>query len=112
MDEEYEDEVERTVGAGALIPAGRAARTLTVKWRDVGPGGKGKGWSRSSASTTMPTLANDRSVDATRRADALREAATRVLRSELARGFDLRALNVGAGNFEPKAADFEQATRS
>lgn len=104
MDEEYEDEVERTVGAGALIPAGRAARTLTVKWRDV-KGGKGTGWSRSSASTTMPTLANDRSIDATRRADALREAATRVLSSELARGFDLRALNVGAGNFEPKAAD-------
>ena len=104
MDEEYEDEVERTVAAGALIPAGRAARTLTVKWRDV-KGGKGTGWSRSSASTTMPTLANDRSIDATRRADALREAATRVLRSELARGFDLRALNVGAGNFEPKAAD-------
>lgn len=103
MDEEYEDEVERTVGAGALIPAGRAARTLTVKWRDVGPGGKGTGWSRSSASTTMPTLANDRSIDAKRRADALREAATRVLRSELTRGFDLRALNVGAGNFEPKA---------
>ena len=104
MDEEYEDEVERTVAAGALIPAGRAARTLTVKWRDV-KGGKGTGWSRSSASTTMPTLANDRSIDATRRADALREAATRVLRSELTRGFDLRALNVGAGNFEPKAAD-------
>ena len=106
MDEEYEDEVERTVAAGALIPAGRAARTLTVKWRDV-KGGKGTGWSRSSASTTMPTLANDRSIDATRRADALREAATRVLRSELTRGFDLRALNVGAGNFEPKAADPE-----
>lgn len=104
MDEEYEDEVERTVAAGALIPAGRAARTLTVKWRDV-KGGKGTGWSRSSASTAMPTLANDRSIDATRRADALREAATRVLSSELARGFDLRALNVGAGNFEPKAAD-------
>ena len=102
MDEEYEDEVERTVAAGALIPAGRAARTLTVKWRDV-KGGKGTGWSRSSASTTMPTLANDRSIDAKRRADALREAATRVLRSELTRGFDLRALNVGAGNFEPKA---------
>ena len=107
MDEEYEDEVERTVAAGALIPAGRAARTLTVKWRDV-EGGKGTGWSRSSASTTMPTLANDRSIDATRRADALREAATRVLSSELARGFDLRALNVGAGNFEPKAADHRE----
>ena len=72
-----------------------------MKWRDV-KGGKGTGW-RVVRLDDDADLANDRSVDAKRRADALREAATRVLRSELTRGFDLRALNVGAGNFEPKA---------
>ena len=102
MDEEHEDEVERSIAQGAIVPNGRDARTLTVRWRDRGgltsPAAETK-WARSSSSTAMPKDATDRRLDTVRRADAVRSAATSVLRSELKRGFDLRLLNVGATNF-------------
>ena len=102
MDEEHEDEVERSIAQGAIVPNGRDARTLTVRWRDRGgitsPTAETK-WARSSSSTAMPKDATDRRLDTVRRADAVRSAATSVLRSELKRGFDLRLLNVGATNF-------------
>ena len=97
MDEEHEDEVERSIAQGAIVPNGRDARTLTVRWRDRG--GLTSKWARSSSSTAMPKDATDRRLDTVRRADAVRSAATSVLRSELKRGFDLRLLNVGATNF-------------
>jgi hypothetical protein len=52
----------------------------------------------------MPKDATDRRLDTVRRADAVRSAATSVLRSELKRGFDLRLLNVGATNFRLSVA--------
>ena len=107
MDEEHEDEVERSIAQGAIVPNGRDARTLTVRWRDRGgitsPTAETK-WARSSSSTAMPKDATDRRLDTVRRADAVRSAATSVLRSELKRGFDLRLLNVGATNFRLSVA--------
>lgn len=107
MDEEHEDEVERSIAQGAIVPNGRDARTLTVRWRDRGgltsPAAETK-WARSSSSTAMPKDATDRRLDTVRRADAVRSAATSVLRSELKRGFDLRLLNVGATNFRLSVA--------
>lgn len=107
MDEEHEDEVERSIAQGAIVPNGRDARTLTVRWRDRGgitsPTAETK-WARSSSSTAMPKDATDRRLDTVRRADAVRSAATSVLRSELNRGFDLRLLNVGATNFRLSVA--------
>ena len=102
MDEEHEDEVERSIAQGAIVPNGRDARTLTVRWRDRG--GLTSKWARSSSSTAMPKDATDRRLDTVRRADAVRSAATSVLRSELKRGFDLRLLNVGATNFRLSVA--------
>ena len=102
MDEEHEDEVERSIAQGAIVPNGRDARTLTVRWRDRG--GIETKWARSSSSTAMPKDATDRRLDTVRRADAVRSAATSVLRSELKRGFDLRLLNVGATNFRLSVA--------
>ena len=102
MDEEHEDEVERSIAQGAIVPNGRDARTLTVRWRDRG--GIETKWARSSSSTAMPKDATDRRLDTGRRADAVRSAATSVLRSELKRGFDLRVLNVGATNFRLSVA--------
>lgn len=102
MDEEHEDEVERSIAQGAIVPNGRDARTLTVRWRDRG--GIETKWARSSSSTAMPKDATDRRLDTVRRADAVRSAATSVLRSELKRGFDLRVLNVGATNFRLSVA--------
>ena len=102
MDEEHEDEVERSIAQGAIVPNGRDARTLTVRWRDRG--GIETKWARSSSSTAMPKDATDRRLDTGRRADAVRSAATSVLRSELKRGFDLRLLNVGATNFRLSVA--------
>ena len=102
MDEEHEDEVERSIAQGAIVPNGRDARTLTVRWRDRG--GLTSKWARSSSSTAMPKDATDRRLDTGRRADAVRSAATSVLRSELKRGFDLRLLNVGATNFRLSVA--------
>ena len=102
MDEEHEDEVERSIAQGAIVPNGRDARTLTVRWR--GRGGIETKWARSSSSTAMPKDATDRRLDTVRRADAVRSAATSVLRSELKRGFDLRLLNVGATNFRLSVA--------
>ena len=110
MDEEHEDEVERSIAQGAIVPNGRDARTLTVRWRDRGKWANSQGpkltspaaetkWARSSSSTAMPKDATDRRLDTVRRADSVRSAATSVLRSELKRGFDLRLLNVGATNF-------------
>ena len=107
MDEEHEDEVERSIAQGAIVPNGRDARTLTVRWRDRGgitsPTAETK-WARSSSSTAMLKDATDRRLDTVRRADAVRSAATSVLRSELKRGFDLRLLNVGATNFRLSVA--------
>jgi DNA polymerase iota len=102
MDEEHEDEVERSIAQGAIVPNGRDARTLTVRWRDRG--GLTSKWARSSSSTAMPKDATDRRLDTGRRADAVRSAATSVLRSDLKRGFDLRLLNVGATNFRLSVA--------
>ena len=102
MDEEHEDEVERSIAQGAIVPNGRDARTLTVRWRDRG--GIETKWARSSSSTAMPKDATDRRLDTVRRADAVRSAATSVLLSELKRGFDLRLLNVGATNFRLSVA--------
>jgi DNA polymerase iota len=115
MDEEHEDEVERSIAQGAIVPNGRDARTLTVRWRDRGKWANSQGpkltspaaetkWARSSSSTAMPKDATDRRLDTVRRADAVRSAATSVLRSELKRGFDLRLLNVGATNFRLSVA--------